>query len=113
MDLTLVALRIAVEMALELRYKLRMMGIKFNPVTNILCDNMSVIINAQFPTSNLKKKHNAVAYHKVCETVAAGIVRIGYIPSQLNLADILTKPLGPQQYYELLKMVLFAVSGNH
>ena len=57
----IVALRVGVEMALEIRYKLRMMGIKFEPVTNILCDNMSVVINAQFPTSNIKKKHNAVA----------------------------------------------------
>ncbi|MEM7375710.1 MAG: reverse transcriptase domain-containing protein, partial [Bacteroidota bacterium] len=103
----LVALRIAVEMALELRYKLRMMGIKFNPVTTILCDNMSVVINAQFPTSSLKKKHNAVAYHKVREAVSAGIVRIGHIRSELNLADILTKPLSPLRFYELLRGVLF------
>ena len=67
----LVALRIAVEAILEIRHKLRMMGIKFNPVSTILCDNMSVVINMQFPTSSLKKKHNAVAYHKAREAVAA------------------------------------------
>ena len=109
----IVALRIGVEIALEIRYKLRMMGIKFNPVTNVLCDNLSVVINAQFPTSSLKKKHNAVAYHKIREAVAAGIIRIGHIAGALNLADILTKPLGPKQHYELLKHVLFPVAHNH
>ena len=109
----IVALRIGAEIALELRYKLRMMGIKFNPVTNVLCDNLSVVINAQFPTSSLKKKHNAVAYHKVREAVAAGIIRIGHISGAFNLADILTKPLGPKQHYDLLKYVLFPVEDNH
>ena len=90
-----------------------MMGIKFNPVTNVLCDNLSVVINAQFPTRSLKKKHNAVAYHKVREAVAAGIIRIGHISGAFNLADILTKPLGPKQHYDLLKNVLFPVAHNH
>ena len=109
----IVAMRIGVEMALEVRYKLRMMGIKFEPVTNILCDNLSVVINAQFPTSSLKKKHNVVAYHKVREAVAAGITRVGHIKGEHNLADILTKPLGPKHHYELLKHVMFPNANNH
>ena len=52
----IVGMRIGVEMALEIRYKLRMLGIKFEPVTNLLCDNQSVVINTQFPTSNLKEE---------------------------------------------------------
>ena len=40
---------------------------------------MSVVINMQFPSSNLKKKHNAVAYHRCREAVAAGIIRVGHI----------------------------------
>jgi len=102
-----VAMRLGVEMALEIRYKLRMMGIKFQDTSVLLCDNESVVINTQFPSSNLKKKHNAVSYHKVREAVAAKIVKVGHIPGVINLADILTKPLGPQAHYELLKPVLF------
>ena len=84
-----------------------MLGIRIEPTTNISCDNMSVVINMQFPTSNLKKKHNSVAYHKVREAVAAGIVSIGHILGKFNIADILTKALGPQGLYELLKDVLY------
>jgi predicted Ser/Thr protein kinase len=62
-------MRIAVEAILELRYKLRMMGIDIKEMSNILSDNEAVIINTQFPSSNLKKKRNAVAYHKCREAV--------------------------------------------
>ena len=34
-------------------------------------DNKSVVVNTTIPSSALKKKHCAVAYHQVCEAVAA------------------------------------------
>jgi hypothetical protein len=103
----LVAMRITVEAILELRYMLRMMGIEVEPTSNILCDNMSVVINMQFPSSNLKKKHNAVAYHRCREAVAAGIIRVGHIRSTENIADIMTKPKGPADYYTHLRAPLY------
>src|SRR5579871_2751914 len=86
---------------------LRMMGIAVEPTSNILCDNMSVVINMQFPSSNLKKKHNAVAYHRCREAVAAGIIRVGHIRSTENIADIMTKPKGPADYYTHLRAPLY------
>ena len=103
----LVAMRIALEAILEIRYKLRSMGIKIEPTSTILCDNMSVIYNTQFPTSSLKKKHNAVAFHKVREAIAAGIIKTAHIPSNANLSDILTKPKGPADYYNHLKTLYY------
>jgi hypothetical protein len=103
----LVAMRIALEAILEVRYKLRMMGISIEPTSTILCDNQAVIINTQFPTSSLKKKHNAVAFHKIREAVSAGIVRTAHVRSEHNISDILTKPKGPMDYYKHLKTLLF------
>ena len=108
----LVAMRISVEALLEIRYKLRMMGLKFEDTSNLLCDNYAVILNTQLPTSNLKKKHNSVAYHKCREAVAAGIIRTGHIEGKKNLADILTKPKTPSEHYELLKVPLFKRKSN-
>jgi hypothetical protein len=54
-----------------------------------------VIYNTQFPTSTLKKKHNAVAFHKIREAIAAKIIHTAYVKSENNLSDILTKPKGP------------------
>jgi hypothetical protein len=88
----LVALRIAVEGIIEFRYKLRMMGITLQGPSQVLCDNKSVVLNMTLPSSTLKKKHNAIAYHRVRETVAAKVIKVNHIDGKANLADILTKP---------------------
>ena len=54
---------------------------------------MSVTSSCSIPSSNLKKKHNAIAYHRICEAVAAGIVKMKYVKSAHNLADALSKAL--------------------
>lgn len=103
----LVAMRIVVEAIMEIRYKLRMMGLAVEKASTIFGDNQAIITNMQFPTSSIKKKHNAVAYHKIREAVAAGFVRIGHVRGNANIADILTKPLGGSEYYKYLCPVLY------
>jgi hypothetical protein len=71
-----VAMRIAVELVESLRYKLRMFGVPIEGPTNVFCDNEAVTENAIFPESTLKKKHNAIAYHRTREAVAAGTIRV-------------------------------------
>ncbi len=88
-----VALRVATEMCQALRYKLRMFGVAIDGPTSVMCDNKSVQTNASVPTSQLGKKHNAICYHKVRENVAAGVIRVGWVSSENNLADLFTKVL--------------------
>ncbi len=88
-----VAMRIAVELVESLRYKLRMFGVPIEGPTNVFCDNEAVTKNATFPVSTLKKKHNAIAYHRTREAVAAGTIRVTKEDGKTNLADVLTKPL--------------------
>ena len=91
-----VALKIVTEMVEGLRYRLRMMGVPINGPVNTFCDNDSVVKNVTNPASTLTKKHNAIAYHKVRESVAADVQRIAYEPGKYNVADLLTKILiGP------------------
>ncbi|MGH7955267.1 MAG: hypothetical protein ACREOZ_04830 [Gloeomargaritales cyanobacterium] len=71
-----IALKIAVEMVEGLRYKLRMFGVPLDGPANGFCDNNSVVRNVTDPASTLKKRHNSIAYHKVRESAAAGIIRI-------------------------------------
>ena len=88
-----VAMRIAVELIEALRYKLRMFGVPIEGPTNVYCDNEAVTKNAIYPESTLKKKHNAIAYHRTREAVAAGTIRVTKEDGKTNLADVLTKPL--------------------
>lgn len=60
---------------------------------NLLCDNQSVVLNTMRVESTLQRKHNAIAYHYVREQVAAGMIRVGKVASEANLADPLTKVL--------------------
>jgi hypothetical protein len=103
----LVAARNAVDLIIELRYKLRMLGVPIAGPTLMLGDNMSVVINTTMPSSQLKKKHNAIAYHRVRESIASKIVLFAHIPSKENLADFLTKPLPNEDFQRLVHSVLF------
>ena len=102
----LVALRIATELAMEFRYKLRMMGIPIDDSSVLLCDNKSTVLNVTLPSSTLKKKHNAIAYHRVRECVAAKIIRVGHISGVDNLADILTKAVDGATFKKHSRAVL-------
>ena len=103
----IVALRIAVEMIEGLRYKLRMMGVPIDGPTNVFCDNESVVKNVSNPDSPLKKKANAIAYHKAREAIASKIIRIAKEDGETNLADLLTKLLPGPRLRELAGRVLW------
>ena len=77
--------RLAVEQAMDVRYKLRMLGMPIVEATAMLGDNQSVITSGSIPSSNLKKKHNAIAYHRIREAVAAGVVKLKHIVSIILL----------------------------
>ena len=108
----LVADRIATDMIIEMRYVLRMLGVKVEKESLLLGDNMSVVLNTTLPSSQLKKKHNACAYHRVREAIAAGIIRFAHIDSKENIADILTKNVDKTTFYHLSKKCLFRVPHN-
>ena len=78
---------------LEYRKKLRLMGANVEQTSLLLGDNKSVVINTTVPSSVLKKKHCALSYHKVRETIACNVLRFSHIDSNQNYSDVLTKPL--------------------
>ena len=101
-----VAMKICTEMVEGLRYKLRMFGIPMEGPANVYCDNDAVVKNATVPESTLKKKHNAIAYHRVREAIAAGTIRITKEHTSTNLADILTKLLPSPTLKQLCMRIL-------
>jgi hypothetical protein len=103
----LVALRIATELIESLRYKLRMFGIPIEGATDVFCDNKGVVSNTSVPESQLTKKHNSIAYHRIREACASGTLRITKEDSATNIADLFTKPLPTPQRRFLLSMVTY------
>ena len=104
--LEFVAMRIAIELVQGLRYKLRMMGVPLDGPTLMYCDNESVTKNASIPISTMSKKHDAICYHKIRESVVAGWLQIAWIKSENNLADLFTKVLNRVRRQDLIKHML-------
>jgi hypothetical protein len=75
----------------------------------MLGDNMTFVLNTSVPSSVLKKKHNAIAYHGVREAIAAKVMRFAYVKSEENVSDILTKPLSNERFHHLVKNWLLRV----
>ena len=82
---------IATEMLLALRTTLWMLGVPLDGPADVFCDNNSVVQSSTFPASVLKKKHNAVSFHKVRETIVAGVMRVSHEGTDSNLVDLLSK----------------------
>ena len=78
-----IALCIAVEKIIVLRYKLRML------------DSESVVKNSFYPESRLNKKHQSCAYYTLRKFIATGTILLFFERGDTNLVDILTKSLLP------------------
>jgi hypothetical protein len=107
-----IALKQAIDLTEELRYKLRMMGIPFDETTTIYCDNEAVVKNTTAPESTLKKKHNAICYHRAREAQAAGFIRVGKILGTDNPADLFTKVVVGAQRHILLAHIFLHLPGS-
>jgi hypothetical protein len=86
------AASLAIKEANWLRGFLEEIGVAPWSVT-IHCDNQGCIANLKNPLYSKYTKHIAVSFHFAREAIAKGNVKIQYIESAKNVADILTKPL--------------------
>ena len=101
------AMKTATELVEGLRYKLRMMGIALDGPCYVKADNMSVVHNTSNPASQLKKKSNSVAFHYTRERCASKVISVSHVPSEFNLADMLTKSQPGEVRRRLSERVLF------
>ena len=102
-----VAARIAVDQIVDCRLSLRYLGVPIEVKTIMFGDNQSVVTSSTIPTSALNKRHNALAYHRVREAIAAGFLKFVKIDGAKNPADIVSKHWGWQQIQTIIKPLLF------
>ncbi|KAH9727669.1 retrovirus-related pol polyprotein from transposon RE1 [Citrus sinensis] len=71
----------------------------------IWCDNVSAAELARNPVFHSRTKHIEIDLHFIRDKVLAGDLKILYVPSTEQIADILTKPLNSSQFnYLRLKL---------
>lgn len=67
----------------------------------IQCDNMSAVIVGSHDCT----KHIEIRFHFIKNSIAEGVIVLEYCNTNSQVANILTKPLGSQQFH-YLKMML-------
>eukprot|EP00253_Pinus_taeda_P016032 PITA_16032 len=92
--------------------KLQDMQITCTPPISIFCDNTSAINISKNPIMHSKTKHIPIKYHFLREQVLEQKVKLEYVPSKEQVADILTKPL-PRETYEYLRQKLGVVKASY
>ena len=102
-----VAARLATEQIMDLRTTLRYMGVPVVGHTYMFGDNKSVITSSTIPHSAMKKRHNFLAFSRVREAIAMGMINFIHCFSPHNPADVLTKSMGHGPMYALIKPFLF------
>jgi hypothetical protein len=75
------------------------------PTTHIYADNKSAIALSQNPEFHKRTKHFNVKLHYQRAVLETGAIQIGYIPTQEEAADGLTKPLGLSQFKTFLEQL--------
>ena len=98
--------RIAINQIIDMSLSLRYLGV---PVKGsyMFSDNQSVITSSTIPHSPLKKRHHALSYHRVRETIAAGILKFYHIVGSLTSTNVLSKHCGHPEAWPLLCPLLF------
>ena len=91
----------AAQEAIHLRRLMASVGQSMSSATIMLEDNQGCIALAHNPVHHSRSKHIDLRAHFIREKVAQGVVDLKYIPTDKQLADILTKPLGPIKFVEL------------
>ncbi len=69
-------------------------------------ENQSVVIGIANPSSMLKKMHNALAYHRTREDLAASFIDFRFFRSKSNWANILTMALPQTIFHVVLQYIL-------
>jgi hypothetical protein len=67
-------------------------------VTCIFCDNQSCIKLSENPVFHDKSKHVEIKYHYIRDLVQKGVVKLQYIGTDEQIADVLTKPLSKVKF---------------
>ena len=87
----IIALCDAVEELVYIKNLLTELGIDIDPTLQV--DNQPAIDTMSNRKLVKGNKHIMLRYHFVKDYVQKGLVKLKYVPSERNLADILTKPM--------------------
>ncbi len=99
-----VALAAATQQAQWLRRLVQDLGDKMATPLEIFEDNQGAIHLASNPGHHKRTKHIDIRHHYLRDVVANGDIKLTYVPTKQQAADLLTKPLPRDQFQGLRKL---------
>ena len=78
-------------------------------ILTLFSDNQAAISISHHPEFHTRTKHIDIAHHFLCDLVKSGTIKIIYIQTRENLADVFTKGL-PRPLHEDLTMGIGVIS---
>ena len=66
--------------------------------TPLRCDNNGALVLTGDPSFHARVKHIDIKYHYIRELVEANILKVDYVHTKSNIADVFTKPLSLQPF---------------
>ena len=88
-----------------MKQTLKDIQVEYDDPIPIYCDNKSTISISKNSVMHSKMKHIPIKYHFLREQVAEKNIRVEYVGTKEQVADIFTKPL-PWEGFEYLCQIL-------
>ena len=95
--------------AMTIKWQVRLMTAlegRAPSIVRLLCDNQGARVTAVNGIRSKRSKHIDIADLYVLQAVEDGMLEIVRVSSADNVADFLTKPLGPQRFIPKIKLVM-------
>ena len=86
-----------------IRQLLETLGFKLSP-TELYGDNSGSLAVSNNPAAHQKTKHIRIRFHFIRQTIKDNEIKTVKIPTGIQLADVLTKPLHQDQHWLLINM---------
>lgn len=99
-----IALTEAIKKAIWLKGLVSELGLKQSAVT-VNCDSSSAIQLSKNPKYHERTKHVDVRLHFIRDEISKGVVNVIKIPTEVNPADMLTKPLPAIKFKDSLSLI--------
>ncbi|RVW90629.1 Retrovirus-related Pol polyprotein from transposon RE2 [Vitis vinifera] len=71
----------------------------------VFCDNTSAINISKNPVFHSRTKHIDIRHHFICDLVEDKVVSLEYVPTEGQIANMLTKPLDVSRFESLRKSI--------
>ena len=85
-------------------------GIKIELPIVVRCDNVGAIFMAENSSSGVRTRHIDTRYHFVREHIEDGFIKIVFVKSRENVADLFTKNVSRDIYAEHVSKILGRVN---